>query len=86
MKRNYYTYEQEGERFTADLSDLELWPFFRTVAAEIAMSDCSEVRVNKIVYQDKEFKYTGWQPGMRFTFISQDGTEEYTTYMPEYDH
>lgn len=87
--KSYYEYEFKGEneKLVADLSNLDMWPFFRTVAAEIAMGDCSDATVTKIVYQGTEYKYEGWKPDMEYTFYNvNDPDDAYTTWIPEYDH
>lgn len=84
---SYYVYEFEDEVITKDLSDYDLWPFFRMVAAEIAMSDCSGANVTKIVYKGNEYYYAGWKPGMEFEFINRKNPEDrYTTWMEHLDH
>ena len=87
MKR-WYEYDMDGEHVVADLSEYGLWPFFRTVAAEIAMSDCTGVHVTRIVLDGTEYRYAGWKPGMAFEFVNVDNPDEesYTTWLPQYDH
>ena len=85
--QTFYTYEFEGEQTTVNKEGCEVWPFFREVAAAIAMSDCTEQEIVKIVFQGKEFHYAGWAPGMEFTFIDNEDPENaYTTYMEHLDH
>ena len=82
-----YVYEFEGEQTAVNKEGTELWPFFREVAAIIAMSDCSEQEIVKIVFHGKEFHYAGWAPGMEYTFIDNaDPQNTYTTYMEHLDH
>ena len=85
---SYYEYDFDGEHVVIDCSEYDQWPFFRTVAAELAMSDCSNVDVTKIVYQGTEYRYAGWKPGMEFTFINKNDptAESYTTWMEHLDH
>ena len=73
--QTFYVYEFDGEQTTVNKEGTEVWPFFREVAEVIAMSDCSEQKVVKIVFQGKEFHYAGWAPGMEFTFIDNDDSE-----------
>lgn len=86
--KNYYEYEFEGQHCVTDLADCGLWPFFRTVGAEIAMSDCTGVHVTKIVYGGRQFRYVGWQPGMKFEFVGvgDNAAETYVVWLPQYDH
>lgn len=87
----YYVYEFEGEYTTVDKTvdktGTTVWPFFREVAAIIAMSDISEQHITKIVFEGKEYRYAGWAPGMEFTFYNiNDPEDSYTTWMPHLDH
>jgi hypothetical protein len=85
--QTFYVYEFDGEQTAVNKEGTELWPFFREVAAIIAMSDCSEQEIVKIVFQGKEFRYAGWAPGMEYTFIDNTDPENtYTTYMEHLDH
>lgn len=86
--KSWYEYDIDGEHVVHDMSDWDLWPFFRRVAAEIAMSDCSEVHVTKIVFNRTAYEYAGWKPGMEFEFLNIDDPdgESYTTWMEHLDH
>ena len=86
--KSYFEYDMDGEHEVVDLSSYDLWPFFRTVAAEIAMSDCSGVNVTKIVYNGVNYQYAGWKPGMEYEFVNMDDPEgeSYTTWMEHLDH
>lgn len=86
--KSYYGYDIDDEHVVVDLSERDLWPFFRTVAAEIAMSDCSGVHVTEIVYNGKHYRYAGWKPGMEYEFLDMDDPdgESYTTWMEHLDH
>ena len=88
IRKSYYIYEDEdGEQVTVNKEGWEVWPFFREVAAAIAMSDCTEQKIIKIVFQGREFHYAGWAPGMEYTFIDNEDPENtYTTYMEHLDH
>ena len=69
------------------VNDNDPWPFFREVGGFIAMADCTDEIVKKIVYKGEEFEYAGWKPGMEFTFINKNNPEDsYTTWLPEYNH
>lgn len=85
--QTFYVYEFDGEQTTVNKEGTEVWPFFREVAAIIAMNDCSGQEIVKIVFQGKEFHYAGWAPGMEYTFIDNEDPENfYTTYMEHLDH
>lgn len=86
--KSWFEYDMDGEHEVVDLSEYGLWPFFRTVAAEIAMSDCSGVHVTKIVYNGVQYRYAGWKPGMEYEFLNVDDPdgESYTTWMEHLDH
>ena len=84
---SYYIYEMEGERFLENVELREPFPFFRTVASAIAMSDVTDINVTKVVYDDKEYRYNGWAPGMVFTFTENGNADNaYTVYMDHLDH
>lgn len=84
---SFYIYQLDGEVCCRDCSGMEVWPFFRTVAAELAMADCSEVTIRLIVWQNVEYKYVGWRPGMEYTFENVNDPEDfYTTWMEHLDH
>lgn len=83
----YYVYEFEGEQTTVDKTGTTVWPFFREVAAIIAMSDLSEQHIRKIIFEGKEYRYAGWAPGMEYTFINiNDHEDSYTTWMEHLEH
>ena len=86
--KSYYEWECEGERGVKDLSDYDLWPFFRIVGRVLAFDDCSPINITKIVYDGREFRYVGWQPDMKFEFVGVgDGSaESYVVWLPECDH
>ena len=86
--KSYYKYEMDGVEDVMDCSGLGLWPFFRTVATELAMSDCSGVHVTEIVFDGVHYRYAGWKPGMEFEFLNADDPngESYTTWMEHLDH
>lgn len=85
--KNYFIVEYDGDQATYDRSNADLWSFFREVAAYFAMRDCTDEKITKIVYNETEYRYAGWAPGMEFTFYSvADPDDSYTTCLPEYDH
>ena len=86
-KETYYIYECEDRETKVNREGTKLWPFFREIAALIAMSDCSAKNIVKIVFEGKAFHYAGWKPGMEFTFIDDSDAENtYTTWMEHLDH
>lgn len=81
-----YHYEIEGEKgvrnYPATTSKAQ---FFGEVSECIAMSDCTDEEVTKIVYKGVRYKYHGWQPGMLFTYHGEDGSTFEGCY-PQFDH
>lgn len=87
MKSYFIIEYEDGDHVTYDRSASDLWPFFREVAIYFAMSDCTDERIARVVYNEHEYRYAGWAPGMEFTFYNVDDSEDtYTIWLPEYDH
>lgn len=86
--KSWYEYDMDSEHVVVNMSEYGLWPFFRTVAAEIAMSDCTGAHVTKIVFDSVRYEYVGWKPGMEYEFVNAEDPagESYTTWIPQYDH
>lgn len=90
--RNYFIIEYEDGRLVLnDRTDpgpyYSEWSFFREVAIHLAMSDCTNEDVARIVYDWTEYRFIGWQPGMKFTFRNVEGPRRnITVWLPEYDH
>lgn len=90
--KNYFIIEYEdGCLVLNDRTDpgpyYDEWSFFREVAIYFAMSDCTDERIARVVYNEHEYRYAGWAPGMEFTFYNVDDPEDtYTLWLPEYDH
>ena len=85
--QTFYIYEFEDEQTVVNKEGCGVWPFFREVAAIIAMSDCTEQNIVKIVFRGKEYRYAGWAPGMEYSFINtKDANDTYTTWMEHLDH
>lgn len=52
-----------------------------------AWSDCDDTyRIDEIMCDGVEFYYRGWQPGMLFEFVSENGGIVYSASFPEWDH
>lgn len=52
-----------------------------------AWADCDDTyRIDEIMCDGKELYYVGWQPGMLFEFISEDGGIVYSADFPQWDH
>lgn len=52
-----------------------------------AWADCDDTyRIDEIVCDGKELYYVGWQPGMLFEFVSEDGGIVYSAEFPQWDH
>lgn len=90
MKNYYIVKTSEGDIYTIDLDKIDAkhpFDFFRTVAHTLAMRDCTDEEVEKIVWQGKSYHYVGWRPGMEFTFVNDEDPEDfYTTWMEHLDH
>lgn len=90
--KNYFIIEYEdGFLALNDRTDptpyYDVFSFFREAAIHIAMSDCTNEDVARIVYDYKEYRYIGWQPGMHFVFKNvEDPKDWYGVWLPEYDH
>lgn len=84
---SFYEYDFEGEHCIKDLSGKSQLDVFSTVAIEITMSDCSGVNVTRIVFEGKDWRYFGWQPGMLREFYRADDPEDRVQiWLPEWDH
>lgn len=87
IMKSYFIIDYDGDQVTYDRSNTELWAFFREVAIHFAMRDCSDEEISKVVYNGNEYRYSGWAPGMEFTFYNvADPEDTYTLWLPEYDH
>jgi hypothetical protein len=52
-----------------------------------AWADCDDTyRIDEIMCDGRELYYVGWQPGMLFEFVSEDGGIVYSAEFPEWDH
>ena len=52
-----------------------------------AWSDCDDTyRIEEIVCDGVELYYRGWQPGMLFEFVSENGGVVYSAEFPQWDH
>lgn len=52
-----------------------------------AWSDCDDTyRVDEIKCDGVELHYRGWQPGMLFEFVSENGGIVYSAEFPQWDH
>ncbi len=60
--------------------------FFSTVAKIICFSDCSGEEVKDIRFHGKQYRYCGWQPGMKFEFRPVTGGENWVGWFPNWDH
>ena len=60
---------------------------FRFVSRLYAFDDCFYVKVHSIKWKGATCKYTGWQPGMLFTYVnSRTGKKIWEESFPEWDH
>lgn len=52
-----------------------------------AWADCDDTyRIDEIMCDGRELYYMGWQPGMLFEFVSEDGGIVYSAEFPQWDH
>ena len=52
-----------------------------------AWSDCDDTyRIDEIMCDGVELHYCGWQPGMLFEFVSENGGIVYSAEFPQWDH
>lgn len=52
-----------------------------------AWADCDDTyRIDEIMCDGRELYYVGWQPGMLFEFVSEDGGIVYSAEFPQWDH
>ena len=52
-----------------------------------AWADCDDTyRIEEIMCDGRELYYVGWQPGMLFEFVSEDGGIVYSASFPEWNH
>jgi hypothetical protein len=52
-----------------------------------AWADCDDTyRIDKIMCDGRELEYVGWQPGMLFEFVNEDGDIVYSAEFPQWDH
>ena len=85
--KSYFIIDYDGDQVTYDRSSTDLWPFFYEVAKFFAMRDCTDEKITKIVYNENEYKYSGWAPGMEYTFYNvADPEDTYTLWLSKYDH
>jgi hypothetical protein len=52
-----------------------------------AWADCDDTyRIDEIMCDGVELYYRGWQPGMLFEFVSENGGIVYSAEFPQWDH
>ena len=52
-----------------------------------AWADCDDTyRIDEIMCDGVELYYRGWQPGMLFEFVSENGGVVYSAEFPQWDH
>ena len=57
-----------------------------TASHMIAFSDCTDIEVLEIVHEGKRYEYSGWEPGMVFTFCDESGEDVWQRDFPSWDH
>lgn len=60
--------------------------FFKAVSQRICFDDCTDESVVKIYYKGKEVYYAGWQPGMKYEYVTAQGNTVWVGYFEEWDH
>ena len=59
---------------------------FYEAAKCVVFADCSDEELVYAVADGKRFRYVGWQPDMRVTFVDDDGNVVYDDEFPEWEH
>ena len=89
---NYFEYVLgadwgEGDTIVKKYQDGKENEMMRLVCKIIAMSDCTDEVVTKIVIGGREVEYCGWMPGMHMMFTYVDNGEvAYENWFPQFDH
>lgn len=78
-------FEEEESTYTYPASTTAS-EFFTKVAKTICFSDCSGEEVKDIRFHGKQYRYCGWQPGMKYEFEPVDGGENWVGFFPNWDH
>ena len=83
----FYAVEYDGvttiRGFSSDVSpDV----FFTNVARTLAFDDCTNENVTEIYWHGERVWYTGWQPGMVYTFADMERKTVWEGSFPEWDH
>ena len=86
LTNNQYTQVFEGEESVIKRPWDNKTAFFVRVAHDICFSDCcGDLDVRSIIFHGKQYEYQGWEPGMVYRFVSEDG-DEWVGRFPEWDH
>lgn len=59
---------------------------FTKVAKMICYADCTGIEVEYIAINDCRYDYAGWQPGMLFEFLDEDGCSYWSQSFPGWEH
>lgn len=84
--KDYIQYKDDIGFSIKDMRECPMNQIFRTAAKMIAFDDCTGIEVTDIVINGKKYFYTGWKPGMTYTFVDENGVEVWTSSFPEWDH
>lgn len=84
FQKNHLVYTMDGDRsekaYTSRRALLD-------AAAEIyCFADCCPVSIEEIVANGEKVHYAGWQPGMLYEFVNEQGETVYSETFPEWDH
>lgn len=60
--------------------------FFTSASKIICFSDCSDERIDRMVFHGQEVFYDGWQPGMVFSFHDNTGKNIWQGQFSEWEH
>lgn len=82
---NRYTIEFDGEDDVVERPLVNKTRFFCEVAKQICFRDCGDYEIKDIHWNGKQYWYQGWEPGMVYRFVSEDG-DEWVGRFPEWDH
>lgn len=81
----YYEYVIEDEEPCRHIA-LTLDQLLCEVSKIICFGDCSDERVTKIVAAGKELHYCGWQPGMLYEYVNDEGQTVWSARFENWDH
>lgn len=85
--KNYIEYELYGEIEIKKFPDnASMDGVFREAANMIRFFDCTDIEIERIVFNNEEYEYAGWQPDMLFEFKNRNGSIVWSRYFPNWEH